>query len=151
MDFETWLYLFFILISVIVPIVRNANKKNQAENTNPDSEPEMSEEDIFEALREQLQGRQDQTIEEFDEDYEEEQVLVEEVSIDDDAAEQAYKEATRQVQKSAFEKDGVDNRSEVILDTIDLDKEDYERDNTEFEFDPVKAVIYSEILKRPEY
>lgn len=152
MDFETWLYLFFIVISIIVPIVKKANKKKQdIEETN---EPDVIQEDIFEALKEQFNRQakplrsEPEYIEESKDDF---------LNYDDEAVEKTYLDAINKAENETvftydnahFEQD--ENDAIHDIDIASDDNSDEERPSRAFHFDPVDAVIYSEILKRPEF
>lgn len=157
MDFETWLYIFFIVISIIVPIVKNANKKKRAGEEG--TEPEKVEEDIFETLKEQFSmGEQSQEV--IPEPEIVEEAVDDFLKYDDEAVEKSYEEATKKAKHtSVFTYDNSYSDEEIEVEELqdessDLLAEDITKEQQEeesFKFDPVDAVIYSEILKRPDY
>lgn len=157
MDFETWLYIFFIVISIIVPIVKNANKKKRAGEEG--TEPEKVEEDIFETLKEQF-SMGEQTQEVIPEPEIVEEAVDDFLKYDDEAVEKSYEEATKKAKHtSVFTYDNSYSDEEIEVEELqdessDLLAEDITKEQQEeesFKFDPVDAVIYSEILKRPDY
>ncbi len=157
MDFETWLYIFFIAISIIVPIVKKAYKKN---NPPPENmEEEVVEENVFESLKEQFTRYQQasttsqpQVVTQQEDDF---------LNYDDEAIEKNYQEATKVAEyKPVFTYDDVHSMDEQNYDAYSLESNEEEEagnnyneksETYSFKFDPVDAIIYSEILKRPEY
>ena len=163
MDFDTWIYIFFILISIIVPIVRNANK---GKADSQDQESENPVQDIFEKLREQIKESQYQQFGDREEKKEPDFIVQDQpvVEIDDDHATQAYLKATEAAENPTYFSYDSEYENDKANETIRLQVEanasapmftDYsgtiDQDESGFEFEPVKAIIYSEILKRPEY
>ncbi|MBL6964512.1 MAG: hypothetical protein ISR55_11865 [Bacteroidetes bacterium] len=145
------------MISIIVPIVKNANKKKRAGEEG--TEPEKVEEDIFETLKEQFSmGEQSQEV--IPEPEIVEEAVDDFLKYDDEAVEKSYEEATKKAKHtSVFTYDNSYSDEEIEVEELqdessDLLAEDITKEQQEeesFKFDPVDAVIYSEILKRPDY
>jgi predicted hydrolase (HD superfamily) len=169
MDFDTLFYIFFIVVSLIFSIIGSNKRKNQRKRAMPDSDeglPYQEESSDFETLVKQIQEEISQsTLEreynkEGEYNYDENSYQQEKVENDTQ-----YALPTDDPKKSVIESESyLSNENDLpeegipALLPVSQSRSAYYQDNVSnkeirrpFDFDPVKAVIYTEILKRPEY
>lgn len=164
MDFDTLIYVFFIAASIIFSIYRNVKKSQQKRETPKKSISEILEGNIFSEI-DSTTSIDSQESEEITHFVEEEFIEDEEVGVDSqtyetledpvnyetlETPEEPVKEAvslSSQHRKTTIVKE---DSTDGAYDYIDPWQEDEDSEST-FEFEPIKAIIYSEILKRPEY
>ncbi len=145
MDTDTLIYIFFIVVSIIASISKSRSKKKNKKPIIPDIiqdefpsfdrqepydpfeevEPFINEPKIQENITKANRGKTFS----YDDEYSD---------VDENYDEEIIEENERKKDSVVVEK-----QVEHILEE--------EPDETEFDFDPVKAIVYTEILKRPEY
>lgn len=161
MDFDTLIYVFFIAASIIFSIYRNVKKSQQKKETPKKSISEILEGNIFSEIDSttSIDSQESEEITHFVEEefIDDEGVVVEgqtyetlEDPVNYETPEEPVKEAvslSSQHRKTTIVKE---DSTDGAYDYHDAWQEDEDSEST-FEFEPIKAIIYSEILKRPEY
>ena len=154
MKTETWIYLFLIFITVILPLIRG-NKKKKAQQAS-ENQPEKGGgflETLSEEFKKMQEGKPADVVEERREyeyeverwnDKHEERKEQIEFSYDDE-----YTDYDFTIEEKVHELPVEKPKKTVKLVDAYTQKEDESKEV--FVFNPVDAVIYSEIFKRPEY
>lgn len=161
MKFETLLYLFFIILTIIVPLFR---KKKNVPAKSPAGQPPR-EDDFFKSLEKKLNEWAEQApVEEFPAEEE----IVEETIVPTEKAPvyENYEAKIDAYDNQPAEIFSYDNQyntdkvsmieSSMLADHKSAEEAAYakhqeEGEHVHFRFNAIEAVIYSEILKRPEY
>jgi|GEM_PF-2468059 len=178
MKIETLLYLFFIILTVVAPLLRKRKAAKAAAKPVQPKKPE--DDDFFTTLQKQLEKlevpvivddksietnnrknidipkKSFQQYENYDDDY------TEETTTEYENYEQSitsYDEI--KPEKFSYDEQNLQSSSPAIaikqVETVPLSGQqkatEYSISNQkgEFHFDPLAAIIYSEVLKRPEY
>jgi len=174
MKTETWIYLFFIFLTIIVPLIRGNRKKKAAappasKKSAHSSAPPVPD-DFLQTLAKELKKAQEsmnvnppidppkEYAEEYPDelaDYHEIEEIKKPFSYDDqytgDLKPFEYEDKFEKYEFSSGmnEKLSEPKRADQLPSEEDA-YSDHE-DSHEMDFNPIKAVIYSEIMKRPEF
>lgn len=147
MDIETIIYLLLVVGSLVFSAIQNAKKerqKREAERKARQTPPAAPKEEGIE------QWDQDFNSEELQEEYEKqsEEIREYEPLTEFTSIEEESKDQNTGYSFMDFNDKGMDSYEELLKSDSPIKvEEEEELEYPEFEFDPVKAVIYSEILK----
>ena len=160
MKTETWIYLFFIFLTIILPLIRGSKKKKAAKTATPAPAAPPAQEDIFQNLEKELKKMQESisgnisveeapyaSFDESTEDFQEEE-MEKPFSYDDEYQDHDFIPDEETV---LSEEETLAVKSSYSVSPEYLGYEQGKKETSGFRFNPVEAVIYSEILKRPEY
>jgi hypothetical protein len=161
MDIDTIIYLLFLIISIVFSAAQsNKKKKKRQENQQSQEQQNAIEQQWQEFIgmkNEQPTPQTEETIEyeSYDEEYiSEEYPEKPEIKEEPDPSYYSYevinqqKEIAEKLRKAEERKNKSQKEKDKLLKKYEFEKK---HPKPKFDFDPVKAVIYSEILKRPEY
>lgn len=165
MKIETLIYLFFIILTIIAPLLR---KKKKAPVNKPVNKPveQPQPDDFFKTLEKKLNewAKENEAAPVLSE-YDEEQAVSKDAEVDGNnhSAYENYEENIESFDNQAIEVFSYDetyqkNMADSLSSLSQLKPEpaseitDSKNETSRlFHFNAIEAIIYSEILKRPEY
>ena len=169
MDFDTLIYIFFIVISIIASIFQGKKKSRKGQKTKQNfdydfftgDEPRPDQPASDQTSQQASQAAYDPVEEgpkyvNYDEEVED--VEEEEKPVKEDVgaynpfespAQRKYREEQERIKQKEKEAEKLKKLAKKFKDKEGEIGE--EKKKPDFEFEPVKAIIYSEIIKRPEF
>jgi len=180
MKIETLLYLFFIILTVVVPLLRKKKNKAAVKPASKPKQTVDEEDDFFTTLQKQLeklevptivqekqteqyQQNDYRTVTETGQQYENYDNVITpegEVSYEnyeqnvnsyDNVTEDAYSYEDAYSQSGYSETYTIGGNQQLAETYSQGSDSQKESEKSGFHFDPVAAVVYTEVLKRPEY